>query len=187
MTTTPTTSVLNGIDVAALQRLVDDVSAAPAKGVAGFRVATEWKGGAKSEARVDSWSLGGQRKERNFTIAADEPPELLGTATAPNPQELLMAAMNACIMATWVAQCAAHGVELESLSIESEGDLDLRGFLGIDPNIKPGYDRVNYTVRIKGSGDRAIYDKIDRIVRRTSPNHWNMANAIDVQSKVVVE
>ena len=69
---------------------------------------------------------------RNFTIVADEPMELLGTNTAPNPQELLMAAVNACMMVGYVCQAAIRGITLDDCRIETEGELDLRGFLGLD-------------------------------------------------------
>src|SRR5262245_37236831 len=63
----------------------------------------------------------------------------------------LLAALNACIMVGYVAQCAVRGITLESLKIETDGEIDLRGFLGIDPAVPPGYENLSYVVRIKGS------------------------------------
>src|SRR5262245_26253475 len=76
--------------------------------------------------------------------------ELLGQNGAPNPQELLMAAFNACIMVGYLATASVMGIRLDSVEIDTEGELGLRGFLGIDPNVKPGYDSIRYTVRLKG-------------------------------------
>ena len=180
-------ATLNGIDTEALRRLISDVSRDAAKGVAGFGVTTRWSGAASSETRIESWSLGGRRLPRNFTIAIDEPPELCGAGAAPNPQEYLLAAMNACMMATYVAACALNGIELESLEIESAGELDLRGFLGIDQRVKPGYDEIRYTVRIKGDGTPEQFQKVHEAVMATSPNYWNIANAIRLKPELIVE
>ncbi|MGC7358423.1 OsmC family protein, partial [Mycobacteroides abscessus subsp. massiliense] len=68
-------------------------------------------------------------------MEADEPPELLGGNTAPNPQELLMAALNACMSVGYAAVAATMGVTVRSLEIETTGELDLRGFLGLDANV----------------------------------------------------
>src|SRR5262249_59944056 len=125
----------------------------------------------RSEARVDSYFINGQEIPRRFSITADEPLELLGQNSAPNPQELLMAAFNACIMVGYVATASVMGVELESVEIDTEGELDLRGFLGLDPNVKPGYDSIAYTVRIKGNGSTDQFQAIHENVLKTSPNY----------------
>ena len=70
-----------------------------------------------------------------FAFDIDEPEELGGGNAFANPQEHLLAALNACMTVGYVAQCSVRGIKLESLSIETEGDIDLRGFLGIDPAV----------------------------------------------------
>lgn len=179
---------INGIDTEALKETMEAISADPAKGIVGFRVNTEWKGrGPRSESRVTHWECGGQRIARDFIIPIDEPQELLGTNTAANPQEYLLAAMNACLLATYVAAFAMQGVELESLEIESHGELDLRGFLGLDKKVKPGYDEIEYVVRVKGNGTPRQFEAVHNWVMATSPNYWNMANAIRLKPRLVVE
>ena len=85
-----------------------------------------------------------------------------GSNQFANPQEHLIAALNACMMVGYVAQCAVRGITLESLEIETEGEIDLRGFLGIDPAVPPGYENLSYTVRIKGSGTKEEFAEIHR-------------------------
>jgi uncharacterized OsmC-like protein len=180
-------NVVNGLDVDALQEIVEAVKTDPAKGIAKFHVSSTWKGQARSESRVESYALGGQEIKRSFSIAADEPLELLGQNTAPNPQEILMAAFNACIMVGYVAGASVNGITLENLEIETEGELDLRGFLGIDETVKPGYDTISYTVRIRGNGTAEQFQAIHETVLKTSPNYFNISNAIQVNSNLVVE
>ena len=119
-------------------------------------------------------------------MAVDEPFELLGENTAPNPQEYLMTALNACVMVGYVAGAAVKGITLEMLEIETEGELDLRGFLGIDESIKPGYDKITYTVRIKGNGSAKDYQEIHKNVMRTSPNYFNIAKPVAIDARLEI-
>jgi hypothetical protein len=86
-----------------------------------------------------------------------------------------------------VAQCAVRGITLESLQIETEGEIDLRGFLGLDPQVANGYESLRYTIRIKGSGTRQQFAEIHDTVMATSPNVYNLANAVVLESTLVVE
>jgi len=169
---------LNGINTAALAQFADSVRKQPAAGQAAFEVRTRWDGQTRSVARVTSYRLGEQSHARDFTIAADEPAELLGTNSAPNPQELLMAALNACMTVGYAANAALLGVRLHALEIETVGTLDLRGFLGLDASVNPGYDEVRYTVRIEADGSAEQIEQIHQAVMRTSPNFANLARAI---------
>ncbi|MHC5210694.1 MAG: OsmC family protein [Planctomycetota bacterium] len=185
--TTTSSSKLNGIDVAALEQLVADVQADPKHGKLAFGVTSGWKGGARTDTRVTSYRLGDTTHPRDFTISVDEPPELLGSNQYPNPQEHLMAALNACMMAGYVANASAMGIQLELLEIETSGELDLRGFLGIDADVKPGYEELHYTVRIKGDGTPEQFEELHRNVVRTSVNRDNLANPIRITSDLVIE
>jgi uncharacterized OsmC-like protein len=178
---------LNGIDVAALNRFVEDVRDNAEKGTAAFKVKTEWKGQTRTVSTVSAYELHGAKINRHFEIPADEPPELLGSNTAANPQELLMAALNACMSVGYAANAAAMGIKLDSLEIETEGTLDLRGFLGLDPAIKPGYEVVHYTVRIKSNAPREKVEELHQLIMKTSPNFSNFATSIRMVPSLVVE
>src|SRR6266545_3091658 len=137
-TTTPGTKV-NGLDLAALNEGVRGIKRDTRRGMVSFRVRSAWRGQTRSRSTVDSYTIGGQEVHRHFEVDVDEPYELLGQNTAPNPQEMLMTALNACIMVGYVAGAAVKGIILERVEIETAGELDLRGFLGIDPDVRPGY------------------------------------------------
>lgn len=178
---------INGVDVAAVQKLAAEITEDPAQGMAGFRATTAWKGGLASTTRIDGWTLGGQEIPHSFTFEIDEPRELAGGDSAPNPQEYLMAALNGCVLNTYVAICALHGIKLETLELRSEGVLDLRGFLGIDKDVNPGYDEVQYTIRVKGDATPEEFQKVNELVQRTSPNFANFARPIQLTPELVVE
>jgi uncharacterized OsmC-like protein len=187
MATVETGKMVNGLDVDALQQVVREIAQDPAKGEVEFRVRSEWKGQTRSRTSVESYSIGGQEVHRHFTIDADEPFELLGRNTAPNPQELLMTALNACITVGYVAGAAIKGIALEKVEVETSGRLDLRGFLGIDPAVAPGYDTIRYVVRIKGAGTPEQFQEIHDTVARTSPNYFNITQPVKIDARLLVE
>ena len=178
---------VNGLDMDALAEVMRDIARDPAKGQVEFRVRSEWKGQTRSRSSVTSYTIGGQEVHRAFTIDADEPFELLGRNTAPNPQELLMTALNACITVGYVAGAAARGITLDKVEIETSGALDLRGFLGIDASVPPGYETIRYVVRIKGDGTPAQFQEIHETVMKTSPNYFNITRPIRVDARLMVE
>ena len=175
---------VNGIDLDALAEATEAIRQDPASGVVAFRVRTEWTGQTRSETTIDSCTLGGERIARRHKIVADEPYELLGTDSAPNPQELLMSAVNACMMVGYVAQAAVRGITLTSCRIEMEGALDLRGFLGLDPAVPNGYRQLDYTVTLEGDGTREQYAEIHEAVKATSPNFYNINQTIEMNGRL---
>ena len=153
---------VNGIDVDALKQVVSDVSQDPAKGMVRFQVTSAWQGQTRSRATVESFHLGGQEIKRHFEIDVDEPVELLGENTAPNPQEMLMTALNACIMVGYVAGAAMKGIRLDKVEIETSGQLDLRGFLGIDASVPPGYETIQLYRHDEGRRQRGRFPRDPR-------------------------
>jgi uncharacterized OsmC-like protein len=177
---------INGIDVAAVRALADAVKRDPASGMTRWGVTTRWVDGAMSETNVEACEIGGKRIAKDFALRVDEPLELAGANQHPNPQEYLLTAFNACMMVGYVAQASLRGIELESVEIESGGDIDLRGFLGLSTDVKPGYDHVHYTVRIRGDGTAEQFEEIHRAVMATSPNRFNIASPVRLTSDLVV-
>src|SRR6516225_186134 len=147
-------NIVNGINVDDLFALIDSVKRDAAKGKTNWRVTTTWQGQTRSRAQVEGFRIGGEQVPRRFSIDIDEPFELGGSNRFANPQEHLLAALNGCLMVGYVAQCALRGIILESLVIETNGEIDLRGFLGIDPSVPPGYESLSCIVRLKGNGTR---------------------------------
>jgi uncharacterized OsmC-like protein len=185
MTTTTSPSTINGIDAAALSDTARAVAENPALAETSWKVTSHWRGGTRSDAVVREYHLAGRRITKDFTIRVDEPLELCGTNQFANPQEYLLAALNACMIVGYTAACSLQGIRLDELRIETEGDIDLRGFLG-DPDVKPGYDSLHYTVHIRGDGTPEQFQQIHDVVTKTSPNRFNLATAIALRSRLVV-
>ena len=186
MTDLTTCEPVNGLDLPALVALVEDIRADPGKAKAAFRVTTRWAGQTSSETIVGSCQIGGSPVDRSFTILADEPRELMGQDSAPNPQELLMAALNACLVVGYVANASVIGIDLTELEIETWGELDLRGYLGMDDAVVSGYQQLDYVVRIAGAGTAEQFESIHQVVKRTSPNFFNLNQPIRLNGRLEI-
>ena len=180
-------NIVNGINVDDLTALIEGVRHDSAKGQTSWRVATTWQGQTRSRSQVEGFTIGGKQVPRQFSVDIDEPLELGGSNQFANPQEHLLAALNACMMVGYVAQCAVRGITLEKLEIETNGEIDLRGFLGIDPAVPPGYDKLTYVVRVKGSGAREEFAEVHKAVMATSPNFHNVSRPVDLKPTLVIE
>jgi uncharacterized OsmC-like protein len=180
-------TIVNGLNVDDLFALIERVKQDSAKGKTQWRVSTAWKGQARSRSQIEGFAIGGEAVQRQFSIDIDEPIELGGSNRFANPQEHLIAALNACMTVGYAAQCAVRGIKLESLAIKTAGEIDLRGFLGIDPAVPQGYKNLSYTVRIKGSGTSQQFAEVHEAVMATSPNFYNMSRPVTLKSALVVE
>ena len=179
-------SRVNGLDLAALGEVVESIGEDLSKALVSFDVTTRWQGQTRSESTVEGYTIGGERVQRSHKIIADEPCELLGSDGAPNPQELLMAAVNACMTVGYVAGAALKGITLDRLEIRTKGTLDLRGFLGLDDSVAPGYEAIDYEVSIGGNGTREQFDEIHQTVMKTSPNYFNLNRPIRMNGTLQV-
>jgi uncharacterized OsmC-like protein len=180
-------NMVNGIDTDAVHTLIDDVDRDPAKGMTHWRVASAWQGGTHSRAQVDGFAIGGANVSRRFAIDMDEPFEIGGGNAYANPQEYLIAALNACMIVGYTALCALQGIALQKLEITTEGDIDLRGFFGLDPAVPAGYRELSSRVVIQGDGTEEQFQKIHDMVLATSPNFYNITRAVRVAPVLTIE
>jgi hypothetical protein len=179
-------NTVNGICVDDVQALIAGVAAKPAAGATHWRVASSWREAMHSQAHVDGFAIGGQTVQRQFAFDVDEPLQLAGANAYANPQEYLLGALNACLIAGFTVLCAMHGYRLDSLAVVTEGDIDLRGFLGLDTSVSPGYDALKTTLTVKGSASAEEFRTIFDIALATSPNVHNLTRPIALTSSLEV-
>jgi hypothetical protein len=79
-----------------------------------------------------------------------------------------------------------RGIRLDSLEIRTCGELDLRGFLGLDDQVPAGYESIDYEVLIKGDGTPEQFEEIHQAVIRTSPNYFNISRPVPVNATLTV-
>jgi uncharacterized OsmC-like protein len=152
----PVTNVINGVDLDRLSGTIDAVSADPDLARFQFRARNEWIEGGYNRTTVRGFYGVGQEdltRTEAFVIESDEPLVLLGRDRAPNAGEYVLHALAACLTSSIVYHAAARGISIESLECTLEGDLDLQGFLGLDEDVRPGFEDVRATIRIGGDFD----------------------------------
>jgi hypothetical protein len=86
----------------------------------------------------------------------------------------------------YVAACSLEGIQVEELRIEAKGDIDLRGFLGLDASVSPGFDELEYTVYIKAQASPAQIEKVHDFVCRTAPIRFSLSQPVRFQTRLVV-
>jgi len=121
---------------------------------------------------ADSHQIDGLRSEtkiRQFSLTVDEPPNLGGTDTGPNPVELVLAALATCQEITYRAYATALGIPLDSVSVKLEGSLDLRGFFAVKDDVRAGFNGVRGVVNLKSSAPAADLAKLKEAVDAHCP------------------
>ena len=107
---------------------------------------------------ADSNLIEGLRCEtqiRQFRLTVDEPASGGGTDAGPNPVELVLAALASCQEITYRIYAEVLGIPLEAVSIKIEGNLDLRGLYAVKDGVRPGFQNIRGTVRLKSSASSA--------------------------------
>ena len=158
--------IRNGINVDQLYGTLDAIKGQPGLGRFQFRATNRWLGGAHNQSTIrDFYGAGQEDRSRIEAFIADagEPAVLLGKDTGPNPAEFLLHALAACLTTSIVYVAAARGVELISVESTLEGDLDVRGGLGIDESVRNGFEQIRVTFDVKAN---APDEKIREVVKR---------------------
>jgi uncharacterized OsmC-like protein len=158
MTTTDTSaaelddSMRNGVDTAALFATLDAVKQAPEAAKFQFRAHNQWLSGTHNRGTItDFYGVGAERThERTFTFDADHPAVLVGHDHGPTPVEFILHALAACLTAGLANIAAARKIKLTEVRSTVTGDIDLNGILGLDPDVRNGYERITVRFTIKG-------------------------------------
>jgi uncharacterized OsmC-like protein len=158
MTTTDTSaaelddSMRNGVDTATLFATLDAVKQAPQAARFQFRAHNQWQSGTHNTTTIsDFFGVGEERShQRTFTFDADHPAILVGQDHGPTPVEFVLGALAACLTAGLANIAAARKVRLTEVRSTVTGDIDLNGILGLDPQVRNGYQQLTVRFTIKG-------------------------------------
>ncbi len=183
--TQPTT--LNGVNVSQLQATAGAIKENPDLARFRFRATTQWKGGGRSETRIQGFYGAGEEdssRKEPFVLVGDEPPVLLGENAGANAVETVLHALTSCLTVGFVYNAAAKGIRVDALDFEVEGDLDLRSFLGLSDEERPGYQgiRVTYHPATDASRDEVV--ELCEYVQKTSPVLDILRNPVPVEVKL---
>jgi uncharacterized OsmC-like protein len=163
---TTTETIRNGVDTEQLFGTLDAIKADPSLARFQFRAENRWIDGAHNRTTIRDFYAANQEdtsRAKEFVMDAGEPAILLGTDTGPNPAEILLHALAACLTTSLVYVAAARKVELTSVVSIVTGDMDVRGALGLDDEPRNGFERIGVSFRVSGDASR---EKLHELVQR---------------------
>ena len=180
----------NGINVDQLVGTIGAIQKEPAIAGMTFKARTTWKAGTNSVTEIGPFMHAGKLDESRhagqFKLQGDEPPVLLGSNLGPNAVELCLAALGSCYAVGFVANAAAKGFEIDDLSYEIEGDIDLHAFLGLGKG-RPGFTEISVKSRVRSSNaTREDLESLCQYVQDTSPVRDILANPVPVKTDLEV-
>lgn len=179
--------MVNGVDVERLFGTIEAVKENPEIAKFVFRSSNTWMGGGHNRSTIKGFYGACQEdatRTEPFVLDADEPPVLLGEDKGPNPVEFVLHALAACMTTSLVYHAAARGIEIRSLETRFEGDLDLRGFLGLDETVRNGYQGIRVTFRIEGDASQEQLEELVEVSKGRSPVFDVVTSPVPVDVRV---
>ena len=174
--------VINGVNVTDLMQTMDAVKADATVAKFRFRLDNKWMEGGHNRSTMNEIYGAGQlhHRAKSFVIDADEPIILLGRDQAPNPSEYLLSALAACVTSSLVYHAAARGIKIEEVESQVEGEVDVRGFLGLDPNMRKGFQNIRMTLAIHADVTDEQLQELASLGTGFSPVFDNVTNGVPV-------
>jgi uncharacterized OsmC-like protein len=153
MTDTITPTEFNGVPTAKLFGTIAKLTEQPELAAFRFSARNQWVEGTASTSTVHEWHGAGADHVHvdEFAFTADHP--TLGHGHGPTPQEYVLHALAACITAGIATGAAARGIELRSVSSRIVGEIDVRGVLGIDQDVRKGFGSVAIEFEVDADAD----------------------------------
>ena len=188
--TITTSPIRNGIDTAQMYGTLDAIKAAPALGTFQFRASNQWIDGAHNRTTIQRFYGAGQEdtsREEPFVLDAGEPAVLLGNDTGANPAEGLLHALAACLTTSLVYVAAARKVQLSYVESTLEGDMDVRGCLGLSDEVRNGFTGIRVSFTVKGDAPEEKLREVVERARQRSAVYDMVTNGVPVAVEVATD
>lgn len=145
------TTLVNGVDVRRLKEVAGKLRENPELARFHFRAENTWLKAGHSRTTITEFHGVGEdiAHDQPFVLDADEPHVLLSGDEGPNPVEHLLNALVTCLTGSLVYHAAIRGIALEEVESTVEGDIDVRGFMGLSEEVRKGYQNIKVTFRVK--------------------------------------
>ncbi len=152
-----TANVKNGVNVDQLVETINHIQEQPELAKFEFRAKNNWIDGGHCVSSIKGFYGAGQEdstREETFTMECSHPQVLLGKDEAATPPEVLLHSLGSCLTGAMVYHAAANGVNIESASSSLVGNADLHGFLGLDPEVRMGFDGITFKLKVKSDATK---------------------------------
>jgi uncharacterized OsmC-like protein len=171
-------TVENGIDMQKFEQLSAAAEQDPDNAAFRFFAETEWSGGTTCETTVSDIDKGGRMVESpEFTMEG----ALFGHRDAPNALEQLLSSLGTCLTISYAAHGAKQDVQIDEMRFEFEGQVDMRGLLGLGDEARPGFEQIQCTAHVESPASTAEIERLIETASAHSPILDNLENAVDVE------
>lgn len=174
--------IVNGVNVSELFATIEAIKGNPAIAEFKFRATNRWIDGTHCRATIKGFY--GALKEDDsrppMDYDMDEPPVLLGNNEGRNPVEYLLVALSGCLTTSLVAHASARGIRIQGIRSKYEGDLDLRGFLGISEEVPVGYQNIRVYFEIDADVSDEQKEEMIRTAQKYSPVFNTLTKSVPV-------
>ncbi len=171
MKSTQQKTVTNGVDVPKLFETINAIKDNQNIAKFKFMAKNKWTLGGQNHTSVNEFygACKTHSREQPFVFVKDEPPILLGNDEGANPVEYALAALAGCLTTSLVYHASARGVKIDEIESTLEGNLDLRGFLGMSDEIRNGYENIRVNFKIKSDVPTSELEKLVDLAKKRSP------------------
>jgi uncharacterized OsmC-like protein len=172
----------NGVDAAAWSATADAMAARPDLAGFQFRAHNEWHAGAHCHTTLDDFHGAGEERshEGAFRVEADRPAVLVGRDQGPTPVEFVLHALASCLTAGLAHSAAARDITLHRVTSTVTGDLDLRGMLGLDPQVRAGCRRIDVRFTVEADASAGELAELMAAAQAYSSVHDMLTSAVPV-------
>ena len=138
------------LNVEALLAAREALTAAPEAAKFKWRASCKWQNGTHSQSTVQGFhGLGEEQKHKTeFSFEADHPEVFASEDLGATPIEFVLVGLASCLIAGVASVAQNRGIQLKSVEANLEGAMDIQGILGIDSDVRNGYDDINVTFNI---------------------------------------
>ena len=183
----PETTVNNGVNVGALLQAREALRAAPQAAKFTWRASCRWQNGTHSKTNVKGFfGLGEEQKHKTeFSFDADHPEIFASEDLGVTPVEFVLVGLASCLTAGVAAVAQNRGIQLRSVEAKLEGSMDIQGILGIDSDVRNGYDDIKVTFKIDADASKKEIEALVAQSQKRSAVYDIVTNPTNVQVEVV--
>jgi uncharacterized OsmC-like protein len=157
MSTETEKQVQNGVNVDALLGARDALSKAPEAAKFNWKASCKWMNGTHSQTSIQGfYGLGQQQSHKTeFTFDTDHPEIFASEDKGATPVEMVLAGLAGCLTAGVASIAQLRKIQLRSVKATLEGAMDIQGILGIDSDVRNGFNdiKVNFEIDADASKD----------------------------------
>jgi len=179
-------NVDNGVNVQALLDAREALKGAPEATKFTWRAACQWKNGTFSETTIQGFRGLGQEQQHKqpFAFGADHPEIFAAEDRGITPVEYMLVGLASCLTAGVAAVAQNRGIQLRSVKATVEGTMDIQGILGMDSEVRNGYDGIKVTFNIDADASKQEIEALVAQSQKRSAVYDVITNPTDVTVEV---